>query len=105
MSESVTPIARRVLNKALRGGRRQHSAEIAPLVRLDGEVVSYCVVGESGPVASMYHLRLAPQQTVTLQLDLTGVRVEPGRRELQVYVKGGPALTPACWPLDVTVAR
>jgi hypothetical protein len=81
------------------------AVEVAPLVRLDGELLAYQVAAESGPLASVYRLRLAPQQTVALQPDLTGVRVAPGRRELQVYLKGGPGMAPACWPLDVTLAR
>ena len=40
-------------------------------------------------------------QTVTLQPDLSVLRIEPGRRELQVYVQGGLAYAPATWPLDV----
>ncbi len=83
----------------------ERAVEVGPLLRLDGELLAYRVAGEAGPLASVYRLRLAPQQMVALQPDLTAVRVAPGRRELQVYLKGGSGMSPACWPLDVTVSR
>lgn len=77
---------------------------VGPLLRLDGESLAYRVVGEAGPFALAYRVRLAPGQSVALQPDLSAVRVAPGRRELQVYVKAGLALVPVCWPLDVVAA-
>ena len=78
---------------------------VTPLVRLDGSLIPYGVVEEHGPVATAYRLRLAPDQVLTLQLDLTGATVAEGRRELQVYLDGGVARVPVCTPLDVTVLR
>lgn len=83
----------------------QAAVEVTPLVRLDGSPIGYRVVEEAGPVATAYRLRLAPRQVLTLQLDLSAVRVAPGRRELQVYLQGGASQVPACMPLDVTVTR
>lgn len=77
------------------------SVQVEPLVRLDGETVAYRVVGESGPYASAYRLRLGPDQTLALQLDLSVARVDPGRRELQVYLRRGVAQVPVCWPVEV----
>lgn len=79
--------------------------EVTPAVRLDGEPVAYQVVGAGGPMASVYRLRLAPTQVLTLQLDLSAVRVAPGRRELQVYLLGGPAWEPTCAALEIEIAR
>lgn len=80
-------------------------ATVAPLVRLDGETLGYRVVEEPGPVASAYTLRLMPHQVLTLQLDLSACRIAPGRRELQVYLEGGPACAPVTTPLQVTILR
>lgn len=82
------------------GGR---AVKVMPVVRLDGELIAYKVVGEQGPFASAYHLQLQPGQPVALQLDFTGLRIGSGPHALQVYIKGGPALVPVCWPVDVTV--
>jgi hypothetical protein len=82
-----------------------HPAVVSPLVRLDGGSVPYRVAGAAGPLATAYRLRLEPGQAVTLQPDLSLLRIEPGRRELQVYVQGGLAYAPATWPLDVRMAR
>lgn len=79
--------------------------ETTPIVRLDGQSVAYRVANSDGPFASAYELRLAPREAFALQLDLPAVRVTPGRRELQVYLKMGPVQVPACWPLDVRVGR
>jgi len=81
--------------------RGPQTVEIMPLLRLDGEPVAYRVREEDGPLATAYRLRLAPRQRVTLQPDLLALRIEPGRRELQVYVTGGATGAPVCWPLDV----
>ena len=81
------------------------TVEVTPLVRLDGSPIAYRVVEESGPMATAYRLRLAPRQVLTLQLDLSAIRVAPGRRELQVYLQGGASQVPACTPLDVSVTR
>lgn len=76
-------------------------AVVRPLLRLDGTPVAYRLLGADGPYVAAYRLRLAPGQGVALQPDLEVLRIRPGRRELQVYVEGGAALTPATWPLDV----
>lgn len=81
--------------------RGPQAAEIMPLLRLDGEPVAYRVREEDGPLATAYRLRLAARQSVTLQPDLLALRIEPGRRELQVYLSGAATAAPVCWPLDV----
>jgi hypothetical protein len=83
--------------------RGAEMVEVMPIVRLDGEAVPYRVVDEAGPMASAYRLRMGPTQVISLQLDMSAVRVAPGRRELQVYLKGGAAQVPICMPLEVTV--
>ncbi len=84
--------------------RGESTAHIRPLVRLDGDTVAYRVIGEAGPFAAAYNLRLAPGQRVALRVDLSALRIAPGRRALQVYLRHGPAWTPASWPLDVKAA-
>jgi hypothetical protein len=80
-------------------------AEITPLVRLDGSTIAYRVLEEQSPFAVAYRLRLNAGEAVSLQLDLTALKITPGRRELQVYLDGGLARVPTCWPLDVVPAR
>ena len=79
------------------------AATITPLLRLDGQTLAYVVLDEPGPAATACRLRIAPKATLTLQADLTVIRVSSGRRELQVYLKGPPAWWPACHPLEVVV--
>lgn len=74
---------------------------VSPLIRLDGETLAYRVVAQPGPFAVQYRLRLAPGATLALQPDLSAVRVETGRRTLQVYVQDGAAQYPRVWPLLV----
>jgi hypothetical protein len=83
--------------------RGEGAVEARPLVRLDGDRVAYRLVNEEGPFATAYRLRLQPGEEVVLELDLSAVRVRPGRRELQVYLEGEQAYTPVCHPLDVEV--
>lgn len=88
--------------------RNDGSAPLAvtPLVRLDGEPIAYRPVGQEAPEAQFatgYRLRLGPGMAVSLQLDLSAVRVSPGERELQVYVDDGPVMVPFCRPLEVLV--
>jgi len=83
--------------------RGEGAVEVRPLVRLDGDRVAYRLVNEEGPFATAYRLRLQAGEEVALELDLSAVRVRPGRRELQVYLEGGWACTPVCHPLDVEV--
>ncbi|MGD8450644.1 MAG: hypothetical protein PVJ57_02400 [Phycisphaerae bacterium] len=78
-------------------------ADFSPLIRLDGQTLGYVVLDEPGPTATAYRLRLGAGRTLTLHVDLTAARVTPGRRELQVYLKGGEAWWPACYPLEVTI--
>ena len=79
-------------------------ADFTPLLRLDGDTLSYKVMEEPGPPALAYRLHLPPEGSVTLQPDLSALRTTPGRRELQVYLTGLPALAPACQPLTVITA-
>ncbi len=85
--------------------RGSASADVSPLIRLDGQTVAYRVVNEPGPFATAYKLRLGPQQTLALQLDLSAGRFAPGRRELQVYLSGLPAQLPVCQPLELVPAN
>ena len=80
-------------------------ASVTPLIRLDGQTLAYTLLDEPGPLATAYRLRIAPGQTLTLQVDLTAARVRPGRRELQVYLKGTAAWRPFCYPLDVSIVQ
>lgn len=81
--------------------RETEPVTVTPLLRLDGETLAYVVLDAPGPPATGYRVRLAPGQTLTLQPDLSAIRVAPGRRELQVYLKGPPAWAPACCALDI----
>ncbi len=79
------------------------TAEVTPIIRLDGETLAYRVPETQGPLATAYALRLAPQQVLTLMPDLSAVRIEPGEHELQVYLKGGVGCAPVCTPVKVSV--
>jgi hypothetical protein len=81
------------------------AVEVTPLVRLGGETLGYRVVEERGPVALAYRVELKPMQVVSLQLDMSAVRVGPGRHDLQVYFKGAPAMAPQTWPVKLRVSR
>lgn len=50
---------------------------VTPLVRLDGETLAYVLLDEPGPAATAYRLRIAPGRTLTLQVDLSAIRVVP----------------------------
>ncbi len=75
--------------------------ELSPLVRLDGDPVAYQPRGGEARFATAYSFRLEPGQTISLQLDLSAVRVARGRRELQVYLEGGDVVAPFCRTVDV----
>jgi len=77
---------------------------VSPLARLDGDPVAYRPLEADGQFATAYRLQLAPGEMVSLQLDLSAVRVTPGRRELQVYLDLGDALVPYCHTVTVVVA-
>jgi hypothetical protein len=77
------------------------TVEVSPLVRLDGDPLAYRPLGDDSSFATAYRLRLQPHETVGLQLDLSAVRVAPGRRELQLYLEGVGAVTPFCRMVDV----
>jgi hypothetical protein len=81
------------------------AVEVTPLVRLGGETLGYRVVEERGPVALAYRVELKPMQVVSLQLDMSAVRVGPGRHDLQVYFQGAPAMAPQTWPVKLRVSR
>lgn len=78
-------------------------AEVTPVVRLDGATLPYVVLDEPGPTATAYRLKMAPGRTLTLQVDLSAIRVAAGRRELQVYLRGPADWRPACFPLEVSI--
>ncbi|MFQ5806319.1 MAG: metallophosphoesterase family protein [Phycisphaerae bacterium] len=78
---------------------------ISPLVRLDGDPVAYRPLDGDARFATAYRLRLQPGETAGLQLDLSAVRVAPGRRELQVYLQGAAVVVPFCHALDVVIDR
>ncbi|MBU0637370.1 MAG: hypothetical protein KKB50_00780 [Planctomycetes bacterium] len=81
------------------------TVDIRPLVRLDGNPIAYRLSDGERPFATAYGLRLAAGAEATLQLDLSAIRVNPGRRELQVYVTDSPVRSPTCFPLDVHVTE
>jgi len=83
--------------------RGTEPATVTPLIRLDGESLGYTVLEEPGPAAIAYRLRLGAGQVVTLQADLSAIRVGVGRQDLQVYLRGGPAWRAVCQPVDVVV--
>ncbi len=74
--------------------------EIMPRVRLDGSPIAYRPVDREGPFALAYRIQLTPGAIVPLELDLSAVRVNPGLRELQVYLSHGPAT----WPISRAVS-
>jgi hypothetical protein len=78
-------------------------AVVSPLLRLDGDPLAYRPATGQSDFALVYRLRLQPGETVSLQPDLSAVRVAPGRRELQVYLHGADAVVPFCHSVDVVV--
>jgi len=79
------------------------AVSVSPLVQLDGDPVAYRPLEAGTRFATAYRLQLQPGETVTLQLDMTAIRVAPGRRELQVYLKGAAVMVPFCQAVDVVV--
>lgn len=90
---------RAIVTLKSRGGQ---AMDAIPFVRLDGNAVPYRILGDQAAPATAYRVHLEPDEQVALQLDLSTVRVQPGVRELQVYVKGGPAWRAATTPLLVS---
>ncbi|WP_320046875.1 hypothetical protein [uncultured Ilyobacter sp.] len=84
------------------GGRM---VTISPLIRLDGNPVPYRPAEGDATFATTYGLNLAPGDGISLQLDLSAATVEVGRRELQVYLRGLPAVVPHCRPVRVVVTE
>lgn len=78
---------------------------VVPFVRLDGNAVPYRVDGVAGAAAIAYRVRLEPGERTTLQLSWPTARFLPGRRELQVYLKGGPAWSAISTPLVLTAPQ
>ena len=76
---------------------------VAPLVRLDGDLLAYRPLEGQAPFATAYRPRIKPGETISLRLDLSAVRVAPGRRELQVYLEGLDAVVPYCQPIEVVI--
>lgn len=76
------PPAVRVLNNGDR------PTVISPLVRLDGELLAYRPRESGEHYATAYRLLLNPGDSVYLEIDMSAVRVTPGRRDLQVYLDG-----------------
>jgi hypothetical protein len=76
---------------------------LSPLVRLDGDLLAYQPVGSESGFATAYRLRLAPHETISLQLDLSAIRVAPGRRDLQLYLEGDDFVSPFCRMVDVVL--
>jgi hypothetical protein len=75
--------------------------EISPLVRFDGDAIAYRLLNANATFATAYRLRLRPGESSGLELDLSAVRVTPGRRELQVYLRGPAAMVPSCHAVNV----
>ena len=60
--------------------------DLSPLVRLDGELLAYRPRDGGTDFATAYRLFLNPGESVELEIDMSAVRVTPGRRDLQVYL-------------------
>lgn len=79
------------------------SSAVTPLLRLDGNPVAYRVAGSDLPYALAHTLRLSAGQRLTLQVDMSAVRVRSGRRSVQLYWKGASQWPPVWQPLDIEV--
>lgn len=79
--------------------------EVEPLIRLDGDRISYRPAEGEMPFVTTCRLRLGPGQSAALRLDFSAIRLRPGRRELQVYVLGLPTLVPHTHGLSVRERR
>ena len=77
--------------------------EVSPLARLDGDPLAYRPLSGESRFAAAYRLHLGPGETASLQLDLSAVRVAPGRRELQIYLESGGVVTPFCRTVDIVL--
>ena len=78
---------------------------ISPLIRLDGNPISYRPAEGNATFATAYRLNLPPGDGISLQLDLSAATVGAGRRELQVYLRGLTAVVPYCQPVRVVVTQ
>lgn len=74
---------------------------VTPQVRLAGDRLAYAV--DDGPAAGASRLVLPPGASAVLRVDMSAIRVEAGRRELQLYLEGLPTLTAFVAPLMVRV--
>lgn len=83
--------------------RASGDSVLTPLVRLDGNPLAYRPADGRSPFAIAHRLKLKPGERLALQVDLTAVRVRPGRRTMQVYWNGEPQWPPAWYPLNVVV--
>lgn len=81
----------------------QDAVDVSPLARFDGDTIAYRPAASDARYATAYRLHLEPRETVSLQLDLSAVRVASGRRELQIYLDGGAVMAPFCHAVDVGV--
>ncbi|TWT42278.1 hypothetical protein RAS1_34080 [Phycisphaerae bacterium RAS1] len=79
--------------------RGDEPAQIAPLVRLDGDPLAYLVPDARTGFATAFKLTLAPGQIASLQLDLSTLRTTPGRRTLQVYLRSDAGWRPYSTPI------
>ncbi|KKM69971.1 hypothetical protein LCGC14_1445370, partial [marine sediment metagenome] len=83
--------------------RGARPVEVKPLVRLDGTVIAYRLLNQPGAFATAYRLRLGPKDKVLLELDLSAIRTQVGRRYLQVYLMGLPTWGPFEHALMVSI--
>ena len=63
-------------------------APLSPLIRLDGDLLAYRPVDAAPNYATAYRFLLNPGESADLEIDLSAVRVSPGRHDLQVYLDG-----------------
>lgn len=75
--------------------------EVMPRIRLDGSTIAYRPIDGDASFAMAYRLRLKRDEIVPIQLDLSALRVRPGRRELQVYFTHRSAWAPFTTPLEI----
>ncbi len=86
---SLANAAGEPLGSASRDQALSAPVALLPLIRLDGNAVPYRALGSDARFAPAASCSVSPGQAVALELDLSALVVTPGRRELQVYPRGG----------------
>ena len=79
------------------------AATTTPIVKLDGRRLAYRVLGVAEQPHLLRRMRIEPGQLVHLQPDLSAIRVDSGRRTLQVYLAGADVVTPHVRPVEIRI--